>query len=123
SSCLQVDVDACTQSGPARYWRTLPWPQLRGAGRLRRVNPCSRLRRERPHTETMQPRRNELTWFDSRHFDTVGPFTLVPPTNIPPLAPLGPSLVLTEGMFFAGIPFVLQKSAAVSREILYTIFC
>lgn len=42
--------------------------------------------------------------------------TLVPPTNIPPLAPLGPSVVLIAGIPFSGIAFVLQKSAAVSRE-------
>lgn len=43
--------------------------------------------------------------------------TLVPPTKIPPLAPFGPSEVLIAGIPFSGMAFVLQKSAAVSKEI------
>ena len=42
--------------------------------------------------------------------------TLVPPTKMPPLAPLGPSEVLMAGMPLSGMDFVLQKSAAVSRD-------
>lgn len=42
--------------------------------------------------------------------------TFVPPTKIPPRAPLGPSVVLIDGMPFSGMAFVLQKSAAVRRE-------
>lgn len=41
---------------------------------------------------------------------------MVPPTKMPPLAPFGPSEVLMAGMPFSGIDFVLQKSAAVSRD-------
>lgn len=43
--------------------------------------------------------------------------TLVPPTKIPPRAPFGPSLVFTAGMFLEGMALLLQKSAAVRREI------
>lgn len=42
--------------------------------------------------------------------------TLVPPTKIPPRAPFGPSVVLMAGIPFSGMAFVLQKSAAVSKE-------
>jgi hypothetical protein len=42
--------------------------------------------------------------------------TLVPPTKMPPRAPLGPSVVLMAGIPLSGIAFVLQKSAAVSSE-------
>ena len=42
--------------------------------------------------------------------------TFVPPTKMPPRAPFGPSVVLTAGTFFSGIAFVLQKSAAASRD-------
>lgn len=42
--------------------------------------------------------------------------TLVPPTNMPPRAPFGPSDAFIAGMFFSGIAFVLQKSAAVRRD-------
>jgi hypothetical protein len=38
--------------------------------------------------------------------------TFVPPENIPPRAPLGPSEVLNAGMPFEGIDWDLQKSAA-----------
>jgi hypothetical protein len=44
--------------------------------------------------------------------------TFVPPTKIPPRAPFGPSEVLTAGMFLEGMDFVLQKSAAVSKDTL-----
>lgn len=40
----------------------------------------------------------------------------MPPTKMPPRAPLGPSDVLMAGMFLAGIDLVRQKSAAVRRE-------
>jgi hypothetical protein len=46
----------------------------------------------------------------------VGKLTFVPPTKMPPRAPFGPSVVLTAGTFFSGIAFVLQKSAAASRD-------
>lgn len=42
--------------------------------------------------------------------------TLVPPTKIPPRAPFGPSEAFIAGMFFSGMAFVLQKSAAVRRD-------
>lgn len=42
--------------------------------------------------------------------------TFVPPTKMPPRAPLGPSLVFIAGIRFSGMDFVLQKSAAVRRE-------
>lgn len=42
--------------------------------------------------------------------------TFVPPTKMPPRAPFGPSLVFAAGMAFEGMAFVLQKSAAVSKE-------
>ena len=42
--------------------------------------------------------------------------TFVPPTNIPPLAPFGQSVVLIAGMPFSGMALVRQKSAAVRRE-------
>lgn len=45
----------------------------------------------------------------------------MPPTKIPPRAPLGPSLVFAAGIPFSLIALVLQKSAAVSREILHNI--
>lgn len=47
--------------------------------------------------------------------------TFVPPTKMPPRAPLGPSLVFTAGMFLEGIALVLQKSAAVSKEICHQV--
>lgn len=43
-------------------------------------------------------------------------FTFVPPVNIPPRAPFGPSDVLNAGIPFEGIAFDLQKSAATRRE-------
>lgn len=43
--------------------------------------------------------------------------TFVPPTKIPPRAPFGPSLVFAAGMPFSAMAVVLQKSAAVSKEI------
>lgn len=47
--------------------------------------------------------------------------TFVPPTKIPPRAPFGPSLVFAAGIPFSLIALVLQKSAAVRREILHDI--
>lgn len=47
--------------------------------------------------------------------------TFVPPTKILPRAPFGPSLVFAAGIPFSLIALVLQKSAAVSREILHDI--
>lgn len=44
--------------------------------------------------------------------------TLVPPTKMPPRAPVGPSDALIAGIFFSGIALVLQKSAAVRRDTL-----
>lgn len=40
----------------------------------------------------------------------------MPPTNVSPRAPFGPSLVLAAGIPFGPIATVLQKSAAVSKE-------
>jgi hypothetical protein len=55
----------------------------------------------------------------SRHFEMcIQEFqnTFVPPTNIPPLAPLGPSVVLIAGIFLDGMDLVRQKSAAVRSD-------
>jgi hypothetical protein len=60
------------------------------------------------------PPKHMSVWFDTGLSSQP---TFVPPTKMPPRAPLGPSLVFTAGMFLEGIAFVLQKSAAVSKEI------
>lgn len=62
-------------------------------------------------SESLLTVRNDLWWW----------CTFVPPTKIPPRAPFGPSLVFAAGTPFSLIALVLQKSAAVRREILHGI--
>lgn len=44
--------------------------------------------------------------------------TFVPPVNIPPRAPFGPSVVLNAGTPLDGMDLDLQKSAATRSETL-----
>jgi hypothetical protein len=63
----------------------------------------------------VQPRFRQYQFVEG----VVDGLTLVPALNTAPRAPFGPSLVLTNGMPFAGMATVLQWSAALSRDTFH----
>lgn len=73
------------------------------------------------HKETKQPASKLVFLILALRNDVWRWSTFVPPTKIPPRAPFGPSLVFAAGIPFSLIALVLQKSAAVRREILHDV--